>query len=81
MNEVKDFVLFGFFLGFVSCKGISNFLDNFVYELVNIVEPTGKIAPKVPGQKYDGGKIFVYPQNKTAVMTCEIVGFPVPFYR
>lgn len=46
-----------------------------------ILEPTGKIAPKVPGQKYDGGKIFIYPHNKTSVMTCEVVGYPVPFYR
>lgn len=45
------------------------------------VEPTGKISPKVPGQKYEGGKIFNFPVNQTVVMTCDVVGYPVPLYR
>ncbi|XP_048522536.1 Down syndrome cell adhesion molecule homolog isoform X7 [Dendroctonus ponderosae] len=46
-----------------------------------ITEPTGKIAPKVPGQKYDGGKIYLTALNLTTVLTCEVVGYPVPAFR
>ncbi|XP_068899405.1 cell adhesion molecule Dscam1 isoform X2 [Tenebrio molitor] len=46
-----------------------------------ITEPTGKIAPKVPGRKYEGGVIFIHPRNKTAFLTCDVVGYPVPLYR
>ncbi|KAJ8967480.1 hypothetical protein NQ314_002794 [Rhamnusium bicolor] len=49
--------------------------------IVIFIEPTGKIAPKVPGQKYDGGKIYIYSQTKTAFLTCEVVGYPVPIFR
>ncbi|KAJ8982888.1 hypothetical protein NQ317_004318 [Molorchus minor] len=44
------------------------------------LEPTGKITPKVPGQKYEGGKICIYPENSTVVLTCEVVGYPVPIF-
>ncbi|XP_065155482.1 cell adhesion molecule Dscam1 isoform X12 [Atheta coriaria] len=46
-----------------------------------ITEPTGKIAPKVPGQKYEGGKIVLNPTNSIVVMTCDVVGYPVPTFR
>ncbi|ENN75865.1 hypothetical protein YQE_07594, partial [Dendroctonus ponderosae] len=45
-----------------------------------LLEPTGKIAPKVPGQKYDGGKIYLTALNLTTVLTCEVVGYPVPAF-
>ncbi|XP_044270324.1 Down syndrome cell adhesion molecule-like protein Dscam2 isoform X46 [Tribolium madens] len=46
-----------------------------------ITEPTGKISPKIPGQKYEGGKILIRPQNRTTFLTCDVVGYPVPLYR
>ncbi|CAH0555680.1 unnamed protein product [Brassicogethes aeneus] len=46
-----------------------------------VTEPTGNIAPKLPGKKYDGGKIESFAGNSDAILTCDIVGFPVPIYR
>lgn len=46
-----------------------------------LIEPSGEIAPKVPGQKYDGGKIYLTALSLTTVLTCEVVGFPVPIFR
>lgn len=60
-------------------KGTNPFLHLYCHFL--LIEPTGKIAPKLPGRKYEGGEIYVYPQNETAVLTCDVVGFPVPFFR
>ncbi|GJQ87298.1 hypothetical protein Trydic_g17348 [Trypoxylus dichotomus] len=45
------------------------------------LEPTGNIVPKVPGKKYDGGKLEYWESKAFVALTCEIVGYPVPKYR
>lgn len=53
-----------------------------IYIVDNVFsEPTGKIAPKLPGQRYEGGKIYFSPSMQTVVLTCDVVGFPVPAFR
>lgn len=49
--------------------------------LLFLLEPTGKIVPKVPGRKYDGGVILIQLQNQTAFVLCDVVGYPIPLYR
>lgn len=44
-------------------------------------EPTGNIAPKLPGKKYEGGKIETSPLNSSVFIICDVVGYPVPLYR
>ncbi|XP_045473824.1 Down syndrome cell adhesion molecule-like protein Dscam2 isoform X12 [Harmonia axyridis] len=46
-----------------------------------ITEPTGKLPPKVPGQKYEGGKLYFTQQQSPVIFTCDVVGYPVPIYR
>lgn len=46
-----------------------------------LTEPTGNIAPKQPGKKYDGGKLEMFAQNETAFLICDVVGFPSPLFR
>lgn len=46
-----------------------------------LLEPTGNVAPKLTGKKYDGGKIELFASNTSVYMTCDVVGYPVPLYR
>ncbi|XP_039283540.1 Down syndrome cell adhesion molecule-like protein Dscam2 isoform X10 [Nilaparvata lugens] len=46
-----------------------------------ITEPTNNIAPKVPGEKYEGGKILMSRLRSTVFLMCQVSGFPVPMYR
>jgi len=46
-----------------------------------ISEPTSNIAPKSPGKKYEGGEIMYAPVGQKVFMSCQVVGFPVPFFR
>jgi hypothetical protein len=46
-----------------------------------ISEPTSNIAPKSPGEKYEGGKIMYAPFGQKVFLSCQVVGFPVPFFR
>lgn len=57
----------------------SNIFVNGKY--LTFVAPTSNIAPKVPGQKYDGGKIVTIKQNSNVYLLCEVVGHPVPYFK
>jgi len=44
-------------------------------------EPTNNIPPKTPGKRYAAGEIVAPPSGTTVFLTCNVPGFPVPFYR
>lgn len=47
---------------------------------VFIVEPTNNVVPKKDGEKFEGWKVLLVPQNKMAWLTCQVTGYPVPRY-
>lgn len=46
-----------------------------------IAEPTNNIPPKVPGKKYEGGEIVARLKGSDVYLMCQVIGFPVPFFR
>ncbi|XP_057660488.1 cell adhesion molecule Dscam2 isoform X10 [Diorhabda carinulata] len=43
-----------------------------------ITEPTNNVPPKKDGEKFTGWKDVLVPKNKTAWITCQVSGYPVP---
>lgn len=48
---------------------------------LEFAEPTSNVAPRIAGERYDGGKLHSVPLNKTIAMVCAVQGSPVPFTR
>lgn len=46
-----------------------------------LTEPTGNVAPRIAGERYEGGKLVDVPMASTAALDCATQGFPVPFTR
>lgn len=44
-------------------------------------EPTNNIPPRLSGRKIDGSLVLDVARKGTAVVLCEVPGFPVPRYR
>lgn len=49
--------------------------------LMILTEPTGNVAPRIAGERYEGGKLVDVPMTSTAALDCATQGFPVPFTR
>ncbi|XP_050573270.1 cell adhesion molecule Dscam2 isoform X34 [Bombus affinis] len=46
-----------------------------------ITEPTGNVAPRIAGERYEGGKLVDVPRTLVVALDCSIQGFPVPVTR
>lgn len=44
-------------------------------------EPTNNVAPKKENREFVGWKGVTLPENKTAWLTCQVTGYPVPLFR
>lgn len=71
---------------FMTCQvaafPIPKFRYQFFFNTVNFdLEPTGNVPPKIPGKKYDGGRLEYWQRNSFLALTCEVVGYPPPKYR
>ncbi|CAH1154339.1 unnamed protein product [Phaedon cochleariae] len=45
-----------------------------------ITEPTNNVPPKKDGEKFTGWKDLLIRESKTAWLTCQVTGYPVPIY-
>lgn len=52
----------------------------YVQNIISIIEPTNNVPPKKDGEKFTGWKDVIISQNKTAWLTCQVTGYPVPIY-
>ncbi|XP_020284776.1 Down syndrome cell adhesion molecule-like protein Dscam2 isoform X5 [Pseudomyrmex gracilis] len=46
-----------------------------------ITEPTGNVAPRIAGERYEGHKLVDVPKTGMAALDCATQGFPVPLTR
>ncbi|XP_071865647.1 Down syndrome cell adhesion molecule 1 isoform X10 [Bombus fervidus] len=46
-----------------------------------ITEPTGNVAPRIAGERYEGGKLVDVPRTLVVALDCSTQGFPVPVTR
>ena len=46
-----------------------------------VAEPTGNVAPRVAGERYEGGKLVDVPGPSMAALDCTTQGSPVPATR
>lgn len=46
-----------------------------------LTEPTGNVAPRIAGERYEGGKLIDVPKTGMAALDCATQGFPVPLMR
>ncbi|XP_072765895.1 Down syndrome cell adhesion molecule 1 isoform X38 [Anoplolepis gracilipes] len=46
-----------------------------------ITEPTSNVAPRIAGERYEGGKLVDVLKTSTAALDCATQGFPVPLTR
>ena len=46
-----------------------------------LTEPTGNVAPRIAGERYEGGKLIDVPKAGMAALECATQGFPVPLTR
>ncbi|XP_071567242.1 Down syndrome cell adhesion molecule 1 isoform X32 [Temnothorax nylanderi] len=46
-----------------------------------ITEPTGNVAPRIAGERYEGYKLIDVPKTGMAALDCATQGFPVPLTR
>lgn len=44
-------------------------------------EPTGNVAPRIAGERYEGGKLIDVLKTSMAALDCATQGFPVPLTR
>ena len=49
--------------------------------LLPLTEPTGNVAPRIAGERYEGGKLVDVPRTLVVALDCSIQGFPVPVTR
>lgn len=72
---------------FIQASSVLIIASNCQFQVLGLIqnyiltEPTNNIAPKLPGEKYEGGRIVTYHQSSTAYLMCQVVGYPVPRYR
>lgn len=52
-----------------------------VFLLSIYIEPTNNVAPKVAGRRIDGSIVQDVVISKSAIITCEVTGYPVPLFR
>lgn len=46
-----------------------------------LTEPTGNVAPRIAGERYEGYKLVDVPKMGMAALDCATQGFPVPLTR
>lgn len=46
-----------------------------------VAEPTGNVAPRIAGERYEGGKLVDVPGPSMAALDCTTQGSPVPVTR
>lgn len=46
-----------------------------------VAEPTGNVAPRIAGERYEGGKLVDVAGSSMAALDCTTQGSPVPATR
>ena len=55
--------------------------DSTADSLLSLAEPTGNVAPRIAGERYEGGKLVDVPRTLVVALDCSTQGFPVPVTR
>lgn len=56
-------------------------MSSYFYTDPLLTEPTGNVAPRIAGERYEGGKLIDVPKTGMAALDCATQGFPVPLTR
>ena len=58
-------------------------LDEFLaaFSLAEFAEPTGNVAPRIAGERYEGFKLVDVPRTLVVALDCTTQGSPVPVTR
>ncbi|KAF4517355.1 hypothetical protein B566_EDAN011742 [Ephemera danica] len=53
----------------------------FLVILLLVFKPTTNVAPRIAGRRIEGSHILDVGLGLTAMIVCEVTGFPVPIFR